>query len=112
MRETNLEMLKTIKEKEHPDVVLVGGDTISNNGGQPWDEATYQKVVSQLTAALEDVSDTVLYVNGNHDYEAVSYTHLDVYKRQSSHTGVIFLSPQIGYGPPAQMGRRALAMLK
>ena len=69
MRETNLEMFKTIKEKENPDIVLVGGDTISNNGGAPWDEATYQKVIGQLSDSLAGVSDTVLYVNGNHDYE-------------------------------------------
>ena len=69
MRETNLQMLQTVKEKENPDVVLVGGDTVSDNGGQPWDEATHAKVVEQLTTALNDVSDTVLYVNGNHDYE-------------------------------------------
>ena len=69
MRETNLEMFKTIKEKENPDIVLVGGDTISNNGGALWDEATYQKVIGQLSDSLAGVSDTVLYVNGNHDYE-------------------------------------------
>ena len=53
MRETNLQMLQTVKEKENPDVVLVGGDTVSDNGGQPWDEATHAKVVEQLTTALK-----------------------------------------------------------
>lgn len=64
--------MEQIKEKENPDVVLVGGDTLSNNAGGGWNRELYDKAVQQLTEAFSAVSKDgkVLYVNGNHDYEA------------------------------------------
>lgn len=70
MREKNLEILNKIKEQENPDVVLIGGDSTSDNGKKTWTEDNYKKATEQLTTSLNAVSDTVLYVNGNHDYQA------------------------------------------
>lgn len=73
VREITQNALNTIKEKENPDILLAGGDMVSANGGtDKWSQAAYEKVVEQMTAALSAVSKDgkVLYVNGNHDYEA------------------------------------------
>ncbi len=72
IREQTQLALETIKTKENPDMVLIGGDTISTHGTEVWDDAVYQKVTSQVQAAFGAVSKNgkVLYVNGNHDYEA------------------------------------------
>lgn len=77
IRPKTQEALDLIKEKENPDMVLVGGDTLSGNAGgsaledKVWDQDTYNKVKAQVQAAFKEVSKDgkVLYVNGNHDYE-------------------------------------------
>ncbi|HJD23342.1 MAG TPA: metallophosphoesterase [Firmicutes bacterium] len=64
--------IEQVKQNENPDVVLVGGDTLSDNAKGNWNQELYEKAVQQLTAAFRSASKDgkVLYVNGNHDYEA------------------------------------------
>ena len=77
IRSKTQEALDLIKEKENPDMVLVGGDTLSGNAGgsaladKAWEQSTHNKVAAQVQAAFKEVSKEgkVLYVNGNHDYE-------------------------------------------
>ncbi len=72
VREQTRYAMEQIKQNENPDVVLVGGDTLSNNAGGGWNRELYDKAVQQLTEAFSTVSKDgkVLYINGNHDYEA------------------------------------------
>lgn len=72
IREVTQEALRTIKEKENPDMVIAGGDMTSTNGGTAaWDQTKFNKSIQQMTDALSAASKNgkVLYVNGNHDYE-------------------------------------------
>ena len=67
---TSLTMLTRIKNEDAPDVLLVGGDMTGNDGNTVWQKNAFDRVEAQLTAALQEVSDKVLYVNGDEDYKA------------------------------------------
>ena len=65
-------MFEAIKA-EQPDLILIGGDMLVAKNDVRYQEAL--DFVSRLPQLCP-----VYYASGNH--EPVSYTHLDVYKRQ------------------------------
>ncbi len=78
IREKTQEALDAIKEKENPNIVLIGGDTISGNSRlspwyhtMPWEKEKYDMVVEKVGETFAGVTESgnVLYVNGNHDHQ-------------------------------------------
>lgn len=70
LSDTNLAMLTRIQTEDAPDVLLVGGDITGNTDGSGWSQNTFARVEAQLTEALQDTADKVLYVTGDTDYQA------------------------------------------
>ncbi|RED52747.1 DUF6528 family protein [Cohnella lupini] len=71
VRQQTRKAMAKIKDEEDPDVVIISGDSISTHGSPIWDDATFDKVTSQMTDAFKQTTKDgkVLYTNGNHDYE-------------------------------------------
>ena len=64
-----------IRDRYRPDGILIAGDMIVRN-----DSASLKTASSLLRSLAQQYP--VYYALGNHEYKPVSYTHLDVYKRQ------------------------------
>ena len=56
-------------------------------------EERLEDVTSYLTLAIPNLEVKYIYQN---TILAVSYTHLDVYKRQIQHSKIVFMSGKIG----------------
>lgn len=71
IRESTREAARRVGEEENPDLVLQGGDIISDNGNLPWTQENWVNVTSNMKEMLSGISESgqVLNVNGNHDYE-------------------------------------------
>ena len=85
IRTTLINALEQISEEEDPDLLLVGGDSTSDNDDTPepneWTPAIYQKVVDAYALAVERTiaSNRSLWASGNHDCEAGTYDKYDSY---------------------------------
>lgn len=71
IRPTTREAAARVSTDEQPDLVLQGGDVISDNAGQPWSPEYWTNVTTQLEEMFAGIPESgqALHVNGNHDYE-------------------------------------------
>ncbi len=85
MRNAVIKTLNRIGQEEDADLLLVGGDSTSDNDDTPepgeWTESVYQRVVDAYADAVDVAIDSgrSLWASGNHDCEAGQYYDYDSY---------------------------------
>lgn len=85
IRQSIIDAMQLISEKENPDLILMGGDQISNLRGttklDEWSPATYQRVVDAYAQAVGSAVDSnrSLWACGEHDCEVGKNNEYDSY---------------------------------
>ena len=76
VRNSVVKTLQAISQQENADILLVGGDNTSDNGGTSatggWEYSDYQKVIAQYRslASIATESGLSLWAAGNHEFQA------------------------------------------
>lgn len=83
MRGSTKRALDRIAAEEDADVLLVGGDTVSDNANQSqksvWRKQNYDKLVKSFKETAQSIAPYSLWACGNHDYQAGEDFNYDSY---------------------------------